>query len=99
MDRVDPALELGVVGLPEPFPEAGGDRGRPSVPGADLAHQTDVEADHRAALLADDLGAHLVGDAGGDEQLDVDVPAGRGPQDRDLRVVQVLAVQRDSARA
>ena len=40
-----------------------------------LADQSDVQTDHRAALLADHLGAHLVADAGGDEQLDVDVLA------------------------
>ena len=98
MNGVDPALKLGVVGLTEAFPEAGGDA---AAPGArcGLAHQADVESDHGAALLGDHLGAHLVGDTGGDEQLDVDVLAGLGPHDRDLRIGKPLWRNRDSERA
>ena len=55
-----------------------------------LAHQADVQSDHGAALLGHHLGAHLVGHAGGDEQLDVDVLAGLGPHDRDLRIGKPL---------
>ena len=67
----------------------------PQVPGRRLADQADVQTDHRAAALGDDLGAHLVGDAGGDEHLDVDVLARRGSEDRDLRILSP-AGQRDS---
>ena len=89
VDRVDPALELGVVGLPEAFPEAGGDAATPAAR-CDLAHQADVESDHRAALLGHHFGAYLVGHTGGDEQLDVDVLTGRGPHDRDLGIGEPL---------
>ena len=65
----------------------------------DLAHQADVESDDGTALLGHHLGAYLIGDAGGDEKLDVDILAGLGPHDRDLRILQAPAVRRDSERA
>src|SRR6478752_7858866 len=82
---VDPALELGVVGLAEAFAEAGGDLAAPMSRRA-LAYQPDVESYHGAAFLGDHLGAHLVGHTGGHEQLDVDVLAGNGSHDCDLGV-------------
>src|SRR5688500_6609549 len=82
MHGVDPALELGVVGLSEPLPEPGGDVAAPMA-GCTLANQPDIESDHGTALFGHDLGAHLIGHPGRDEQFDVHVLAGRGAHDRD----------------
>src|SRR3712207_8522674 len=50
----------------------------PLFPYTTLFRSPGVQADHGAAVLADDLGAHLVAHAGADEALDVDHPtAGR----------------------
>ena len=79
-DRVDPALELGVVGLAEALPEAGGDLPAPVPAVRSCAAGPTSRPIMALPFSADHLGAHLVGDAGGDEQLDVDVPARRGPK-------------------
>ena len=97
-DGVDPPLHLDVVGRPESLPEARRDPAAPR-PGADLADQSDVETNCGAAEFTDDLGAHLIGDTSGDEHLDVDVSAADRLEDRDLRVLQSLAVHPDSASA
>src|SRR2546430_3431033 len=86
-DGVDPPLDLDVVGSPEPFPEARRDPAAPET-GSGLAHEPDVQTDGGAAEFAHDLGAHLIGDARGDEDSDVDVPPAARPQDRDLRALQ-----------
>ena len=88
-DGVDPALQLDVVGQSESFPEARGDPAAPT-PGAILRTSPTSSPIMALPFSADHLGAHLVGDTGGDEELDVDVLAGLGPQDRDLGVGKPL---------
>ena len=89
MHGIDPTLELRVVGLAEPFAEARRDVAAPGAWHA-LADQSDVQADHRAAPLGDDLGADFVGHPRGDEQLHVHVLARRGSHDRDLGVAEPM---------
>src|SRR5258708_34999853 len=76
-----------MVRVAERLLEAGSDHAAPATRRR-LAHQTHIEADHRATFLTDDLGAHLIRDTGGDEEFDVDVPSGLRAQDGDLRVLK-----------